>query len=129
MRLVNSKSILDCNEDYFLLIHNQEIQSVVNDIANMENYECAIIFKHVDDAHKHCKDVIKSCQLHDFMEMIEYVDFKNGVDFAIDDNGVFVIIVYGQGYELNGYYNLVETHIYVMPYNENKEFISLFSEV
>ena len=124
MRLLNSKSILDCNEQE-MLIHEQEIEDILNEIYQLENYDCAIIFKHVDEAHKKQKDVIKPCQLHDFIEMIEYVDFKNGIDFAVEDNGVFVVIVYGQGYELKGIYHLVETHIHVMPYDENRNFIKL----
>lgn len=124
MKLLNTKSILDCNEDEEM-IHNQEIEDICNSIYDYENYDSAIIFKFVDQAHSHKEDVIKSCELYDFMEMIEYTDFKNGIDFAVEDNGVFVVIVYGQGYELNDIYHLVETHIHVMPYDDGKNFIKL----
>ena len=124
MKLLNSKSILDCN-DYEIEIHEKEIEEILNEIYELKNYECAIIFKHIDVAHKKQKDVIKSCKLYDFMEMIVYVDFKNGIDFAIEDNGVFVIVVYGQGYDRNGIYHLIETHIHVMPFDENRNFLSI----
>lgn len=124
MRLLNGKSILDCDE-HEELIHNQEIEEILNEIYQLENYDTAIIFKHIDEAHKKQKDVIKPCRLHDFMEMIEYVDFKNGIDFAVEDNGVFIVIVYGQGYELDGYYHLIETHIHLMPYDKDKNFVRI----
>lgn len=124
MRLLNSKSILDCNEQE-MLVHEQEIEDILNEIYQLDNYGCAIIFRHMDEAHKKQEDVIKACQLYDFMEMIEYVDFKNGIDFAVEDNGVFVVIVYGQGYEMNSNYYLIETHIHVMPYDENRIFLRI----
>ena len=125
MRLLNTKSILDCNK-YEIEIHEQEIEEIVNEIYQLDNYDCAIIFKYDDEAHKKQEDVIKPCQLHDFTKMIEYVHFKNSIDFALEDNGVFVVIVYGQGCVFMGDYHLVETHIYVMPYNEDRKFLRLF---
>lgn len=124
MKLLNTKSILDCEEEE-LELHDLEVNKVLDHIYSLENYDCAVIFKYVDEAHKDKEDVIKSCELHDFMEMIEYADFKNGFDFAVDDNGVFVVVAYGQGYELNGNYHLIETHIHVMPYDENREFLNI----
>lgn len=124
MKLLNTKSILDCNENEEL-IHNQEIEDILEDIYGLENYDCAVIFKHVDQAHNHKEDIIKPCQLYDFMEMIEYVDFKNGIDFAVEDNGVFVVVAYGQGYELDGKYHLIETHIHVMPYDQDRNFLRI----
>lgn len=124
MRLLNSKSILDCNEQE-TLIHEQEIDKILNEIYQLDNYDCAIIFKHIDEAHKNQEDIIKPCQLHDFMDMIEYVDFKNGIDFAVEDNGVFVVVVYGQGYEMMNVYHLLETHIHVLPYDDNRNFLRI----
>lgn len=82
----------------------------------------------MDEEHKNKEDVIKPCQLYDFMEMIEYVDFKNGIDFTVEDNVIFVIVVYGQGYEMNGIYHLIETQIHVMPYDENRNFLKIVNE-
>lgn len=124
MRLLNSKSILDCDEQEHL-IHEQEIEEILNKIYSLENYDCAIIFKHVDKAHKDKENIIRPCKLYDFMEMIEYTDFKNGIDFAVEDNGVFVIIVYGQGYEMDENYYLIETHIHVMPYDKDRNFLRI----
>ena len=39
--------------------------------------------------------IIKSCNLHNCDEMIEYVDSKNGVDIAIVED-FLTYIVYGQ---------------------------------
>lgn len=124
MKLLNSKSILDCNEQE-QIIHQQEINDILCEIYSLKNYDCAIIFKHIDEAHKNKKDIIKPCELHDFMEMIEYIDFKNGIDFAVEDNGVFIVVVYGQGYEYNDKYYLIETHIHVLPYDEDRNFLRI----
>lgn len=59
------------------------------------------------------------------MEMIEYVSFKNGIGFAVEDSGAFVVVVYGQGYELDGNYHLVGFHIHVIPYDDKINFLRI----
>lgn len=124
MRLLNTKSILDCNEEE-LSKHYDEINNIKDEINKLENYDCAVIFKKIDIAHKSQNQIIKTCSLHDFMEMVEYTDFKNGIDFAVDENDIFIVVVYGQGYELDGFYNFIETHIHIMPYDDNRKFINI----
>ena len=114
MKLLNSKSILDCTE-LEIEIHEQENKDVIKKICSMKNCTCLVTFRCVDEAHKNQVDYQRLCELYDFMEMIEFTDYKNGIDFAADENNVFTIIVYGQGYELNGIYYLVETHISIFP--------------
>lgn len=117
--MLNSKSILDCDE-YEKEIHNEEIQSIMDKVCLLPNYDCAVIFKYLDPVHQKNDEIIKGCRLHDFLDMIEYTDFKNGVDVIFDDNNIFTLITYGQGYCMNdSFYNVI-TSVQILPYDEKK---------
>lgn len=122
--LLNSKSILNCDE-YEEKLHNEEIQLIVDKVCSLPNYDCAVIFKYMDLAHQKNDEIIKGCSFHDFMEMIEYTDFKNGIDIVIDDNNIFTLVAYGQGYYLNDEYYNVVTNIQILPYDENRKFLDV----
>lgn len=81
MIFINSKRILDCNE-HEEEKHNEEIRKFLNNLYFLKDYICGVIIKRIDIIEK---EVIKDCTLHQCMEMIEYVDCKNGVDlYEID---------------------------------------------
>ena len=42
MKLLNSKSIIDCDENEELL-HSMEIENIFNSINQYEDYECAVL--------------------------------------------------------------------------------------
>ena len=105
MRLLNTKSILDCDE-FEEEVHNQETQDILSKLSNYPNYDCAAIIKYFDEANKDKKPIIKSCNLHNCDEMIEYVDSKNGVDIALVEN-FLTFIVYGQNYLMSDNYCLI----------------------
>lgn len=94
MYLLNSKSIIDCNVQE-VQEHNQEIKDISEKLQNYQDYDCAAIIKYFDEANKDKEPIIKSCNLHNCDEMIEYVDSKNGVDIAIVED-FLTYIVYGQ---------------------------------
>ena len=96
MKLLNSKSILDCDE-FEKEIHNKETQKIFEGLLKYPNYDCAAIIKYFDEGNKDKEPIIKKCELHSCDEMIEYVDFENGVDLALVE-GYLTFIVYGQGY-------------------------------
>lgn len=124
--LLNSKSILECNEQEEK-IHNKEIENIVDIIQTFPNYNCAILFKYKDKTHKHLENKILQGSLHDFLSNIEYVDFKNGIDLKLGDNNLLTIIAYGQNYYINNEFNNVITEIIIMPYNndEDREFLDI----
>lgn len=126
MRLLNTKSILDCNE-LEEEKHNQENQDLLSKLSNYPNYDCAAIIKYFDDANKDKEPIIKSCKLHNCDEMIEYVDSKNGVDVAIVED-FLTYIVYGQGYSVNNKYHLIQIGIQIRPYDKKCNFIK-FNEL
>ena len=49
--LLNSKSILNCNEEEEKE-HNNEIEEISKMIYSLPNYDCAIIIKYVDKANE-----------------------------------------------------------------------------
>ena len=122
--LLNSKSILNCNEEEEKE-HNNEIEEISKMIYSLPNYDCAIIIKYVDKANEKRKEEILSCNMHDYLDMLEYIDIKNGIDLVIEDNNIFSIHAYGQCYKLKDDFHFVETNIYIMPYDENRDFIDI----
>lgn len=122
MKNINTKSILECNEHEEEL-HNHEIKKYCDTIYEISNYETAILIQRVDIEVQ--EEIIKSCKLHDFMDMVEYVDNKNGIDLYYDDKEILTIMAYGQGYEMNGKHYMVKTKIKVLPYNDSREFLNL----
>ena len=123
MYLLNSKSIIDCNAQE-VQEHNQEIKDISEKLQNYQDYDCAAIIKYFDEANKDKEPIIKSCNLHNCDEMIEYVDSKNGVDVAIVED-FLTYIVYGQGYSVNNKYHLIQIGIQIRPYDSDRNFIKL----
>ena len=123
MELLNSKSILDCNEQE-IEQHNQECSLIIEKLLKYDNYDCAVIYKYFDEASKEKEPVIKQCNLYDCLDMVQYADIKNGVDFAVVE-GFLTFICYGSEYEYNNQIHLVTTGIQIRPYNNSKDFILL----
>ena len=127
MRLLNTKSILDCNE-LEEEKHNQETQDILTKLLDYPDYECAAIIKYFDEANKDKEPIIKSCNLHNCDEIIEYVDSKNGIDIAIVEE-FLTFIVYGQSYSVNDKYHLIQTGIQIRPYDREKNFLKIGDEI
>lgn len=123
MKLLNSKSILNCIEQE-VEQHNKECSAIIESLHKYDDYDCAAIIKYFDEANKDREPIIKSCNLHNCDEMIEYVDSKNGVDIAVVEN-FLTFLVYGQNYSLNDKYYLIQSGIQIRPYDKNREFIKL----
>ena len=123
MELLNSKSILDCNEQE-IEQHNQECSAIIESLHKYDDYDCAVIYKYFDEANKEKEPVIKQCNLHDCLDMVQYADIKNGVDFATVE-GFLTFICYGSEYEYNNQMYLVTTGIQIRPYDKERNFIRI----
>lgn len=123
MKLLNSKSILDCNEQE-IEQHNQEYSLIIEKLLKYDNYDCAVIFKYFDEANKEKEPVIKQCNLYNCLDMVQYADIKNGIDFAIVE-GFLTFICYGSEYGLNNQIHLVTTGIQIRPFNDDRDFVYL----
>lgn len=123
MELLNSKSILDCNEQE-IEQHNQECYLIIEKLLKYDNYDCAVIYKYFDEASKEKEPVIKQCNLYDCLDMVQYADIKNGVDFALVEE-FLTFICYGSEYEYNNQIHLVTTGIQIRPYDKERNFIQI----
>lgn len=123
MELLNSKSILDCSEQETEQ-HNQECSSIIENLHKYDDYDCAVIYKYFDEANKEKEPVIKQCKLYDSLDVVQFADIKNGVDFAIVE-GFLTFVCYGSEYQYNNQIHLVTTCIQIRPFNKNKNFIHL----
>lgn len=123
MKLLNSKSILDCNETE-IEQRNKECSKIIESLHKYNDYDCAVIYKYFDEANKEKEPVIKQCNLYDCLDMVQYTDIKNGVDFTIVE-GFLTFICYGSEYEYDNQIHIVTTGIQIRPYDNNREFIYL----
>lgn len=123
MELLNSKSILDCNEQE-IEQHNQECSLIIEKLLKYDNYDCAVIYKYFDEVSKEKEPVIKQCNLYDCLDMVQYADIKNGVDFAVVEE-FLTFICYGSEYEYNNQIHLVTTGIQIRPYDKERNFIQI----
>ncbi len=123
MELLNSKSILDCTEQETEQ-HDQECSAIIENLQKYDDYDCAVIYKYFDEANKEKEPVIKQCNLYDCLDMVQYADIKNGVDFATVE-GFLTFICYGSEYEYNNQMYLVTTGIQIRPYDKERNFIRI----
>jgi len=119
MKLLNSRSILDCNETE-IEQHNKECSAIIEILH--KHY--AVIYKYFDKSNKEKEPVIKQCNLYDCLDMVQFADIKNGVDFAIVE-GFLTFICYGSEYVLNNQVYLVTSGIQIRPYDKKKNYIFL----
>lgn len=124
MIFINSKKILDCDENEEEK-HNEEISRFLDNLYSLEDYLCGVIFKRIDIIEKDQEVIIKDSTLHQCMEMIEYVDCKNGVDLYEKD-GFITFYVFGQAYCKNEKYNYVTHVIQIRPFDTNKNYVNVF---
>mgnify|MGYP004514548837 FL=1 len=123
MKLLNSKSILDCNEAE-IEQHNKECSAILEILHKHDDYDCAVIYKYFDKSNKEKEPVIKQCNLYDCLDMVQFADIKNGVDFALVE-GFLTFICYGSEYVLNNQVYLVTSGIQIRPYDKKKNYIFL----
>ena len=123
MKLLNKKSIIDCN-DTEQVIHNHEIDKILNRLRCYQDFECAAIFKNFDEANKEKEPVIKQCSLYNCLDMVQYADTKNGIDLVLVEN-FLTFICYGQEYSMEDGVHIKTTGIQIRPYGHDREFVTL----
>ena len=109
MLLLNSKKILDCNENEES-IHENEIITILDNIHKIHNIDCALI---INDSFNNEPKITK-CKLHDVFEYLEYFDNKNGIDIYQDDD-FLTFILNGQTYIKDNESHIYFTSIKILP--------------
>lgn len=112
MILLNTKSILQCNEKE-TEIHNKEIEMMFNQHLSSNPSLCQVTTTYLDPHQKETKtetsQVINIYELDDF---IQKYDIKNGLDVLVDTNNYDIILhLFGQGYWFNNDAHLVTTQL------------------
>lgn len=88
-----------------------------------------VVIKYKDEARENRKEQRLSINLHEFLDMLEYVDMKNGMDLKIGDNNLLTRVASVQLFSKDKEYNYCVTEIYIMPFNEKKEFIDISADL
>lgn len=129
MILLTSQSILDCTSEEQEEQHQNEIMEILDKIYCLPNYHTALQYRYIDKLHEDKEETIKGCLLHEFMEELDDIDAKNGIDFAYQKNGVLTLVAYGQNYQINNKWYMRETHIDILPMNEYREFLNIIPDI
>lgn len=113
MKRLTTYSILTSSDDKEEQ-HMKEVEAIFSKIYGLVNYLCVYDISYIDKYHsKIIKPKSEYNELHNFEEILEKTDFKNGIDIFLDDEDTLVFIVYGQGYKYQYEYSLVTTKITV----------------
>lgn len=129
MIMLNKKSCINCDERD-LVKHNEEINKILGELRKLDNYDCVVLHKYQDIGHRNKDLQVININLWDIYELAELADFKNGVDFLIDDEGFLNLSVYGQTYKLGGESHFIHAVFKIIPHDEDLNFLNIseFSE-
>lgn len=122
--LLTTKSIHDYTDTDNEQIHNNELESILNNFLNFEEKNCELYSIYIDPYHSKKMDpTIQIFSTYDIHKFIGTCDIKNGVDIFLDENYRLVIITYGTGYHYKDKFNIVTKKTYiVLPEPLQREF-------
>jgi len=124
MLMLNEKSCIDCDEFEFDK-HSEEIEELMEKLIQLEDYDCVVLHKYIDLAHKDREMKVINSSLWDIYELVEYADFKNGVDILIDDEGFLNLLVYGQTYRMDGNDYFINSIFKIIPRDKDWNFLDI----
>lgn len=110
MILLNTKSILDCNEEE-TEVHFKEIEDLFETLSNDDDF-CIVEVSYLDPIQiiDKCRRIIKM-KLSELEDFIQDFDIKNGADIYNDQNNL-VFVLYGQNYNYDGKNYIITTQLY-----------------
>ena len=124
MLMLNEKSCIGCDEFEFEK-HGKEIEELMEKLMKLEDYDCVVFHKYLDLAHKDKEMKVIDSNLWNIYELVEYADFKNGVDILIDDEGFLNLSVYGQSYKMDGNDYFINSIFKIIPRDEDWNFLNI----
>ena len=124
MLMLNEKSCIDCDEFEFEK-HSEEIEELMEKLIKLEDYDCVVLHKYIDLGHKDKEMKVIDSNLWDIYELVEYADFKNGVDILIDDEGFLNLSVYGQTYRMDGNDYFINPIFKIIPRDKDWNFLDI----
>ena len=110
MILLNTKSILDCNEKE-TEVHFKEIEDLFETLSNDDNF-CIVEVSYLDPIQiiDKCRRLVKM-KLSELEDFIQDFDIKNGADIYNNQNNL-VFVLYGQNYNYDGKDYIITTQLY-----------------
>lgn len=110
MILLNTKSILDCNEEE-TEVHFKEIEDLFETLSNDDDF-CIVEVSYLDPIQiiDKCRRLVKM-KLSELEDFIQDFDIKNGTDIYNDQNNL-VFVLYGQNYNYDGKNYIITTQLY-----------------
>lgn len=110
MILLNTKPILDCNEEE-TEVHFKEIESIFEKLSTDDDF-CIVEVSYSDPIQiiDKCRRIIK-IKLSEIEEFIQDFDIKNGADIYNDQNNL-VFVLYGQNYNYDDKNYIITTQLY-----------------
>ena len=124
MLMLNEKSCIECDEFEFDK-HSEEIEELMEKLIQLEDYDCVVLHKYIDLAYKDREMKVINSSLWDIYELVEYADFKNGVDILIDDEGFLNLSVYGQTYRMDGNDYFINSIFKIIPRDKDWNFLDI----
>ena len=124
MLMLNEKSCIDCDEFEFEK-HSEEIEELMEKLIKLEDYDCVVLHKYIDLGHKDKEMKVIDSNLWDIYELVEYADFKNGVDILIDDERFLNLSVYGQTYKMDGNDYFINSIFKIIPRDKDWNFLDI----
>lgn len=110
MILLNTKSILDCNEEE-TEVHFKEIENIFEKCSN-DNNLYNIKVSYLDPYQQKTKEIkVHQMPMSKLEDFIQNFDIKNGADIYNDQKNI-VIKLYGQTYQYKGKDYINTTQLY-----------------
>lgn len=107
--LLHKLSTIDCSSEEEEHQHAEEVNKIIDSIAELPEERCILEIQYLDEVHKG-KNIEFESTTYNFLEDLEFMDFKNGIDFHSNDDGTYIMF-YGQGYTYKGLHYLIEARI------------------
>lgn len=110
MILLNTKSILDCNEEE-TEVHFKEIEDLFETLSTDDDF-CIVEVSYLDPIQiiDKCRRLVKM-KLSELEDFIQDFDIKNGADIYNNEKNL-VFILYGQNYNYDGQNYITTTQLY-----------------
>ena len=110
MILLNTKSILDCDEEE-TEIHFKEIENLFEKISN-DNHSYNVKVSYLDPYQQKTKEIkVHQMKMSEIEDFIQNFDIKNGADVHNDQKNL-VFVLYGQTYNYEDKDYIIKTQLY-----------------
>lgn len=125
MTLLHTKSIRECTE-LEEAIHQEEMDSIMNLVFELPDYDCELSVTYIDDYHKnYWSPYFLESNLHRIEELLQNEDLINGVDVFLTEENDLAFKVYGQSYSYQENVGILTALVTVTCFGEGRSPIDM----